>query len=143
MNGYKSMDDEAANYFRMLSYFTHEAEAEIGWDRREQEIEMIQRECTFDKMRTFYKQLFAPQEVPMRRGKTFKERRDSMSESMQCYRAFYNQEKSSGKSSIHSSNVFKAEKMPLIEFERLLCQSFVKTPTDLKKLSSVVDSYKN
>ena len=66
-----------------------------------------------------------------------------MSESMECYRAFYNQEKSSGKNSIHSSNVFKSAKMPLIEFERLLSQSFVKTPTDLTKLSSVVDSYKN
>ena len=43
MNGFKSMEDEAKNYFRMLSYFTHEAEAEIGWDRREQEIEMIER----------------------------------------------------------------------------------------------------
>ena len=29
------MEDESANYFRMLSYFTHEAEAEIGWDRKE------------------------------------------------------------------------------------------------------------
>ena len=79
----------------------------------------------------------------MRRGKTFKERRDSMSESMQCYRAFYNQEKSSGKNSVHSSNIFKGDKMPLIDFERLLNQSFVKAPTDLSKLSSVVDSYKN
>ena len=56
---------------------------------------------------------------------------------------FYNQEKSSGKNSLHSSNVFKGDKMPLIEFERLLSQSFVKAPTDLTKLNSVVDSYKN
>ena len=35
MNGYKCMDDEADNYFRMLSYFSHEEEAKIGWDRKE------------------------------------------------------------------------------------------------------------
>ena len=26
MNGYKSMEDESANYFKMLSYFTHQEE---------------------------------------------------------------------------------------------------------------------
>ena len=35
MNGFKSMEDESANYFKMLSYFSHEEEAKIGWDRVE------------------------------------------------------------------------------------------------------------
>lgn len=60
MNGFKSMDDESAKLFTMLSYFNHEHEAKIGWDRMEQEIEMIQRECTYDKIKAFYKLLFAP-----------------------------------------------------------------------------------
>ena len=75
MNGFKSMEDEADNYFTMLSYFTHEEEAKIGWDRKEQEIQMIQEQCTYEKMRDFYKLLFAPAEIAMRRGKTFTERR--------------------------------------------------------------------
>ena len=54
MNGFKSMDDESAKLFSMLSFFTHEHEAKIGWDRMEQEIEMIQRECTFEKIKAFY-----------------------------------------------------------------------------------------
>lgn len=29
MNGYKSMEDESANYFKMLSYFTHQEETKI------------------------------------------------------------------------------------------------------------------
>ena len=103
MNGYKSMEDESANLFRMLSYFTHEEEAKIGWDRMEQEIEMIQRECTFEKIRNFYLALFAPAEVALRRGKTLKERRDSMKDSLECYRAFYNHQKSSESASPFTS----------------------------------------
>ena len=93
MNGYKSMEDESTNYFRMISYFTHEAEAEIGWDRKEQEIDMIQKECTFDKIREFYKLLFAPGAIAIRRGKTFDERRASMTEAMGYYREFYGTQK--------------------------------------------------
>ena len=93
MNGYKSMEDESTNYFRMLSFFTHEAEAEIGWDRKEQEIDMIQKECTFDKIKEFYKLLFAPGETAIRKGKTFDERRASMTEAMGYYREFYGTQK--------------------------------------------------
>ena len=54
---------------------------------------MIQKECTFDKIKEFYKAIFAPGEIAIRKGKTFDERRESMTEAMGYYREFYNTQK--------------------------------------------------
>ena len=117
MNGYKSMEDESTNYFRMISFFTHEAEAEIGWDRKEQEIDMIQKECTFDKIREFYKLLFAPGTTAIRRGRTYDERRASMTEAMGYYREFYNTQLNKSKSVAGAR-----ELVPLVDFEKMLSE---------------------
>ena len=38
---------------------------------------MIQSECTFEKIKVFYDQLFAPQATALHKGKTWTERRES------------------------------------------------------------------
>ena len=49
---------------------------------------MIQSECTFEKIKVFYDQLFAPQATALHKGKTWTERRESMRESMEFYRSY-------------------------------------------------------
>ena len=86
------MEDEALHLYSRIRHFKHEEGAYIEWNRREKEIATIQNDCTFDRMRNFYKNLFAPSPEakyasPLQRYSTIKERRDSDLEDLKLYRA--------------------------------------------------------
>ena len=59
MQGYKCLEDESDYLFERLRNFKHSEDCFIEWDRLEKEIEQIKEYCTYERMKEFYKNLFA------------------------------------------------------------------------------------
>ena len=84
------MEDEAEVMFNRVRHFKHGKEEKIEWNRREKEIELIRVYCTYDRIKKFYRKLFAISETydsnPLKTSLTIEEKKNADMEDLKLYR---------------------------------------------------------
>ena len=72
-SGFLGLEDEAEDLYVRMRHFAIEASDSVEWDRTDKEIECIEKYCTYEKCKSFFYKLFAPEEKLKKRKSTIKE----------------------------------------------------------------------
>lgn len=59
-SGFKGIEAESEDLYSRMAVYDRNHMHDIEWNRREKEIQEIDKKCTFTKCKTFYEKLFAP-----------------------------------------------------------------------------------
>ena len=60
--GYRTLAEETEFLYARIRHFKHGEDAFIEWNRREKEVECIKEYCTYEVVKSFYKNLICPSE---------------------------------------------------------------------------------